>query len=277
MADQSSYPLAVAPNGACRTHRDHPALPLSAAALADVAMSVAEAGASMFHIHVRNRDGRHVLQADLYRDAMAAIKRAIGERLVIQITTEAAGRYQPEEQMAVVREVRPEAAALALRELCGDAGRETMFGEFMMFMRRERIAPQIILYDTDDVVRLIDLMGRGVVPDRTPNVLYVLGRYNRSRESRPTDLTPFLQAAGRSFPDFMVCAFGRTEAACVANAALVGGGVRVGFENNLHLPDGALAQDNAALVNAVRAPLSALGLKPISVDALRDRLTRHYP
>jgi hypothetical protein len=42
----------------------------------------------------------------------------------------------------------------------------------------------------------------------------------------------------------MVCSFGPREAACGIGAALLGGDVRVGFENNLALPDGSLAPDN---------------------------------
>ena len=43
----------------------------------------------------------------------------------------------------------------------------------------------------------------------------------------------------RGSTHWSVCAFGRREAACVTAAALLGGHVRVGFENNLTLPNGA--------------------------------------
>ncbi|TIX74974.1 MAG: 3-keto-5-aminohexanoate cleavage protein, partial [Mesorhizobium sp.] len=62
-----------------------------------------EAGAAMIHAHVRDRDGRHLLDAHAYRETTKAIRDAVGERLIIQITSEAVGRYQPAEQMAVVR------------------------------------------------------------------------------------------------------------------------------------------------------------------------------
>jgi uncharacterized protein (DUF849 family) len=70
----------------------------------------------------------------------------------------------------------------------------------------------------------------------------------------------------------MVCAFGREEAACGTAAALFGGGVRVGLENNLYLPDGTVARDNTALVEAVVKPLLTLGFVPTGADALRGRL-----
>jgi len=66
-----------------------------------------------------------------------------------------------------------------------------------------------------------------------------------------------------------VCAFGPAEAPCVVTGALLGGDVRVGFENNLWLPDGELAPDNAALVAAVVDSLGRLGLAPAQADDAR--------
>ncbi len=70
-------------------------------------------------------------------------------------------------------------------------------------------------------------------------MLFVLGRYaRRPRTSLPADLLPFLAPDAPRFRSWMVCAFGRHEAACALAAALLGGDIRVGFENNLLLPDG---------------------------------------
>jgi 3-keto-5-aminohexanoate cleavage enzyme len=85
--------VAVAPNGARRTKVDHPLLPLTPAEIAREAELCAAAGASVLHLHVRAADGRHTLDPDLYRSAVEAVRRTIGDRMVIQITTEAVGRY----------------------------------------------------------------------------------------------------------------------------------------------------------------------------------------
>ncbi|MBO0155353.1 3-keto-5-aminohexanoate cleavage protein, partial [Vibrio parahaemolyticus] len=74
-----------------------------------------------------------------YRALTAAIRAEVGERLVVQITSEAAGRHEAPEQMAVVRAARPEAVSLALREIVPDAASETAAAEFFAFARRERI------------------------------------------------------------------------------------------------------------------------------------------
>ena len=101
--------LGVAPNGAYKTARDHPRVPVTLEEIVADAIACRDAGAALFHLHVRDGEGRHLLDAQAYRDTTEAIRRAVGRTLVVQITTEAAGRYARPAQMAVVREVRPEA------------------------------------------------------------------------------------------------------------------------------------------------------------------------
>jgi uncharacterized protein (DUF849 family) len=264
-----SIAIAVAPNGGRKTKADHPALPLTPAELAATAAECLEAGAAMIHVHVRDADGKHLLDADAYRTTTAAIREAVGDRLVIQITSEALGIYRPEHQMRVVRETRPEAVSLALREYLGEGGDEKAFADFLAWLAREKVMPQIILYDVEDARRLDALRRNGALPWDNVPVLYVLGRYTKTQQSAPTDLLPFLSPDAPRFGPWAVCAFGRDEAACVSTAALLGGHVRVGFENNLLLPDGSTAASNADLVKAVTAITRAAGRKTMNADELR--------
>jgi len=260
--------LAVAPNGARKTRADHPAVPITIPEIARCAAVCAEAGAAMIHLHVRDRDGRHSLDVDTYREAIAALRREVGRRLIVQVTTEAVGRYTPDQQMAVVRAVRPEAVSLAVRELVPDAAHEGAAADFFAWLRREAIQPQYILYAPDDVARFDDLVRRGIVPDGPHFVLFVLGRYASGQRSQPGDLLPFVTANGAGHV-WAMCAFGRYEIACAAAAAALGGHVRVGFENNLHLPDGRVAPDNAALVAAAAAAAAAIGRPLADADQAR--------
>ncbi|RWE80928.1 MAG: 3-keto-5-aminohexanoate cleavage protein [Mesorhizobium sp.] len=271
MPNQNRLAIAVAPNGGRRTKADHPALPITPDELADVAATSLEAGAAMIHVHVRDRDGRHLLDADAYRAATAAIRASVGDRLVLQITSEALGIYRPEEQMRVVLEVRPEAVSLALRELVPNPTHEAAFASFLETLRVEKVTPQIILYTPEEASYLAALAGRGLVPFDNLPVLYVLGRYTVGQTSRPADLLPLLAPGIPAVRHWMVCAFGDQEAACVTAAALLGGHARVGFENNLFLPDGTLASGNQDLVLATRLAVEACGLTLAEADALRSQ------
>ena len=172
--------------------------------------------------------------------------------------------------MAVVRAVRPEAVSLALRELAPDAASEKPFGIFMEWLRREGIVPQVILYAADEAVRLAALQASGVVPFEAVPVLNVLGRYTAGQTSAPSDLLPFLAPHQPRARHWMTCAFGRYENACVTASALLGGHVRVGFENNLLTPDGRTARYNAELVAAASATVVACGGQPATAVELRS-------
>jgi uncharacterized protein (DUF849 family) len=244
--------VTVAPNGARRTKADHAKLPITPAEIADEAALCCAAGACVLHVHVRAEDGRHSLDPDLYHAAIEAVRQKVGERMVVQVTTEAVGRYSPAEQIAVVRALRPEAVSVALAELIPDDQAIDQAAAFLEWLRRERIAPQYILYTPDEVARFHVLRRRGVIPQRRPFALFVLGRYAKETEAQPRDLLPFL-AAHDAECAWAVCAFGRREAACVLIATGLGGHARVGFENNLWLAGGRLATSNAQLVEQVAA------------------------
>jgi 3-keto-5-aminohexanoate cleavage enzyme len=263
--------VSVAPNGGRKTKADHPALPISATELARCAAECRDAGASLIHVHVRDAEGSHSLDADAYKAVTRAIRREVGNDLVVQITTDSLGRFSPSDMIAAVQKVRPEAASIALREIVRNEADERHFAGFMRWMSSEGVAPQIILYDQRDQQMLKALQDRGLVSDRIP-LLYVLGRYTANQTSDPADLTSFLDAKGP--PHWSVCAFGPREAECVVAASLLGGNARIGFENNLLLPSGEIAPSNAASVAVVASALGSLSIPLETADGLRETLSR---
>jgi uncharacterized protein (DUF849 family) len=264
--------VAVAPNGGRKTKADHPGLPLTAEELARTARDCLERGAAMVHLHVRDAEGRHFLDAEAYRAAIARICEDVGDKLVLQITSESLGQYSPDQQKAVVLETNPEAVSLALRELAPDQADEKGFGEFLGRLKQKRIWPQIILYSADEAARLGAMRKAGLIPFDSLAVLYVLGRYSIVRTAAPRDVLPFLAPDMPRFESWTVCAFGKRETACVTAAALLGGHARVGFENNIVLPNGARAASNAELVGVAARALEAIGLETQSAEGLREEI-----
>lgn len=264
--------ITVAPNGAYKQASDHAQVPLTAQSIATTAKACLDAGASMLHLHIRDAQGRHSLNVQGYRDALAAVRQAVGEELVLQVTSEAAKVYQAPAQIAMVRELRPEAVSVSLREVdqpsIGDAGLADFFG----WLARERTMTQVIAYDVADLQRWRASRQAGVVPDAPWMLLFVLGRYTAGQQSNPRDLVPFLAAHAGDEP-WAVCAFGATEHACVTAAAAMGGHVRVGFENNLQLKDGTLAPDNAALVAQAAQAAQSLGRPLARASDIRARFS----
>ncbi|MGE0210791.1 MAG: 3-keto-5-aminohexanoate cleavage protein [Parvibaculaceae bacterium] len=269
--------IMVAPNGARRSKADHAGLPLTPFELAGTARACMDAGAAAIHLHVRDGTGAHSLDAGLYREAVAAVREATGEGFVIQITTEAVGRFTPRDQAACIRAVDPEAVSIALREIVPDRAAEADAAELFAWMEETGVAPQIILYEPAEVGALLELTERRIVSAHSSSLLFVLGRYTAGQQSTPADLDPFVAALhGRTIP-WSVCAFGRSEAACALRAASLGGHIRVGFENNLHLPDGTTARSNAELVAATVRELEGAGFRPMQAGAARRVLRCRVP
>lgn len=258
--------IMVAPNGARRTRNDHPALPMTASELAETAADCLAQGAAAMHVHVRDETGAHVLDADRYTQALDAIRGRTNGAMLVQVTTEAVGRYSPLEQMQLVRTLRPAAISIALREILR-AG-EPEASAFFASTARQGIGVQHILYDEADLDKFAELHRRGDFGDvPQPRLLFVLGRYAHDQESRPEDLDVFLAGLERhrlaTSAVWSVCAFGRGETAALQAAIERGGHVRVGFENSLWNAGGGVARDNAERVAAI-ASIAADAGRPLA-------------
>lgn len=247
--------ITVAPNGARRSRADHPALPVTTDQIVDCAVSCFDAGAHEIHLHVRDAQGGHSLDAGLYAETMAAIA-AAAPSMRVQITTEAAGIYSPEEQLACLTQLRPLAASIAVREMARD---EAIARKTYAVASDAGTHVQHILYSLDDLAQLRRWRFQGVVNMDQRDILIVLGTYQPATAARIESLAPFHSALNDEFPNWTVCAFGSTENAVLGKAIELGGHVRVGFENNIQRPDGDRARDNAENVARVRALAQARG------------------
>lgn len=249
--------IMVAPNGARLTRADHPALPVTVAEVVADARACAAAGAEGIHAHVRDAEGRHVLDAGLYRELLADLAAAL-PGFYAQITTEAVGRYGPAEQRALVRDLRPAAVSIALREITdGQDAAETR--RFFHFCAEAGIGVQHILYDAGDIAHLARLVADGTIPRDGLMALIVLGRYTPGQRSVPGDLDSPAAALFAALPgiDWAACAFGPAETDCLIAAARKGGKARIGFENNRLMRDGRPAASNADRVRELVEALAA--------------------
>ncbi|EGJ19681.1 hypothetical protein RSWS8N_16014 [Cereibacter sphaeroides WS8N] len=251
--------IMLAPNGARLTKADHPALPVTIPEIVAAARAGRAAGADGLHAHVRDAEGRHVLDAGLYAELLAELDRA-APGFPVQVTTEAVGRYTPAEQRALVERLRPASVSIAFREISAEPD-PRLTRRFFAFCAEAGCHVQHILYDLTDVAGLAAAVADGTVPEARLAVLIVLGRYTAGQRSAPEDLEAPVQRLRDLLPeaDWAICAFGPRETECLVAASRKGGKMRIGFENNLLQADGTPAADNAARVAELVAALEAAG------------------
>lgn len=275
MSEASNVSISVAPNGARKTTQDHPNMPITPEALALEATRCAEAGAVMMHVHVRDEQQNHSLDIVRYRHAMDAIESVVGDQLVIQATSESGGIYTPRQQMALVKELKPQAVSLAVRELFTNKEDEVKVGDFLQWVVGHSIAPQYILHTPEDVAYYCTLVKQGIIPHHFYDVLFVLGSYGKC-EASPTEIIPMLcplhQADLLHCTSWSICAFGRYELPCALAATHLGGGVRLGFENNHLLADGTIADSNATLIKQFKQHLHITTRQPMSSEEYRQHI-----
>ncbi len=252
--------LMVAPNGARRMKADHPALPIELDELVATAVACHQAGAQGIHLHVRDETAQHSLDVGLYREAVAAVEQAVPE-FFVQVTSEAAGRFGVETQMQMIRDLRPNSVSLALRELL--RAPVDVAGAFYRWARDEGVCIHHIAYSPQELGQILDGIDDGLIPGADHQLQLVLGSYDGTVPSRPEDLGAYEALLdprqGDLDLDWMMCAFGSAETACLVETARRGGKLRVGFENSLWNADGSMAKDNAERVAEVVAALEAAG------------------
>ncbi len=241
--------IMVAPNGARLTQADHPALPVTIPETVQCALDCIAAGADGLHAHIRDAQQQHILDAGLYIELLAELRRHTPADFFVQITTEAVGRYSPAEQRALVDAVQPEAVSVAIKEMTAGEDAATL-RTFYHRCNDAEISVQHILYDLVDIVQLADLTQQGVVPVDGLQAIIVLGRYRQGQVSDPSDLNAPADALLQALPhvDWSVCAFGAHETECLVAASKRGGKARIGFENNRANRDGSTAKSNAERV-----------------------------
>ena len=234
-----------APNGAKKTKADHPQLPMSIAETVQEAQKAHQAGAAILHAHVRDINGHHTLDHGLYRELLGEMALHI-PTMPCQITTEAVGIFSVEEQFDCLIQTQPQYASIAIREITSEG--IDLAARTYHAARDQGTHIQHILYDLEDLALLRKLTKQGHLNTESPDILYVLGKYNPDFRSHPDELDPFLTQDLAFVNSWMVCAFGAREYDIMVKAAEHGGHARIGFENNLHLKDGTIAPDNAALI-----------------------------
>lgn len=235
--------IMLAPNGARKTKADHPRLPITIPELIEETRLAVAAGADGLHAHVRDAEGKHSLDAGLYRELLAETDREFPD-LFVQVTTEAVGIYSAKEQRRLVRDLRPRHVSIGLREVTSD-GDMTATADLFAFCKDEGIDVQHILYDEEDCRHFLRLRDEGVIPGDLPQVLHVLGRYSVGQVSDPAEIAPRIAVLEGHAVDWGLCAFGRNETACLVETLRLGGKARIGFENNFEHPDGRMAESNA--------------------------------
>jgi uncharacterized protein (DUF849 family) len=284
--------VTCAVTGAGGTQDRSPHVPRSPEEIAASAIAAAKAGAAVVHCHVRDpRTGAPSRDPALYRAVTERIRAAdvdvvlnltagMGGDLVLGGTdsplpegpgTDMAGAA---ERVAHLLDCRPEICTLD----CGTmnfaeadyvmVNTPGMLRAMARMMTAAGIRIEIEAFDTGHLWFARELVREGAIPEPVLVQLCMGVPWGA-----PDDLNTLLAMVGNVPPGWTWSAFalGRNQMPYVAAAALAGGNVRVGLEDNLWLEKGVLAT-NAGLVERAVGILERMGARVMTPAEVRARL-----
>jgi len=288
--------ITCAVTGAGDTAGLHPGLPVTPKQIADAALEAARAGAAVAHLHVRDpQTGAPSRRLEYYREVVERVRESSTD-VIINLTTGMGGDLvvddahpavaAPGSDMVPALE-RLEHVEALLPEMCtldcgtmnfsdGDYAAVVTPSQLRAMARRVKelgVKPELEVFDTGQVWLASRLVDEGLI-EGTPLFQLCLGiRYGAPADTRTMLAMIDLLPPGSLWAAF---ALGRLEMPFVAQAALLGGNVRVGLEDNLYLRRGVLAS-NAELVTHAVQVLDGLGARPLTPAEARVKLGLRAP
>ncbi len=301
MAASRKVIITCAVTGAIHTPSMSPHLPVTPDEIIDDALAAAEAGAAILHLHARNPEtGRPDQTPEAFGRFLSRIKQQTNA--AINITTGGSPFMKVEERVQPAAIYKPEVASLNMgsinfglyhlldryKEFKFEWEREFLESTRDLVFRNSFKDIEYILqtcygndtrfefecYDIAHLYNLKHFLDRGLVkpPLFVQSVFGILGGIG----THPEDVMHMKRIADRLFGDqyrWSVLGAGSSQMKIAAQAAAMGGNVRVGLEDSLWIGPGKLAASNAEQVRQVRGILENLGFSIATPDEAREILS----
>ncbi|MCL2227337.1 MAG: 3-keto-5-aminohexanoate cleavage protein [Oscillospiraceae bacterium] len=263
--------------GAEVTKAQNPAVPYTVEEIVREAKSAREAGASIIHLHVREDDGTPTQSAERFKVCIDAIKKECPD-VIIQPSTGGATGMTNDERLQPIA-LNPEMATLDCGT-CNFGGdeifinTENMIIDFAKKMTAKGIKPEVECFDKGMIDTAIRLNRKGIIPSPM-HFDFVLG-VNGGISAEARDLV-FMVGSIPQGSTWTAAGIGKAQFPIAALAIIMGGHVRVGFEDNIYIEKGALAKSNGELVEKAVRMAKELGRKiatPAEARAILGLKTR---
>lgn len=262
--------ITAALTGAEVTREQQPALPITPDEIAQAAYECWLAGASIVHVHARDEDGNPTQSYEVYKEIKEKIEAKCN--VIFQPSTGGAVWHKPEERLQPV-ELSPEMATLS----CGTSNfgsevfmnPEAYMEKFALRMKELGVKPELEIFERGMIENAKRLVKKGLVEEPL-HFDFVLG-VPGAAPGNPEDLM-FMTRAIPQDSTWTVAGIGRAQLPLSAMGILLGGHVRVGFEDNVYYKKGELATSNAQLVERVVRLAKELGREVATPDEAREIL-----
>jgi uncharacterized protein (DUF849 family) len=257
--------------GMVPTRETSPNLPVSPEEIVADALACRERGAAIVHLHARDEDGRPTPDPDVYREILEPLRERSD---VITCVTTSGRTWSDLERRAAALELRPEMASLTLGSM--NFAREPSVNSpetiraLAARMLELGIKPELEVFEVGMVDFAHHLIAKGYLePPLYFNIL--LGSLG-TMEATAANLVHIVSRLPEG-SRWAVAGVGSRQFRANCMGLAMGGGVRVGLEDNLWMDDERrVPASNPALVERIVAVGRAMELEPSSPDELRGAL-----
>ncbi len=273
--------ISAALSGAATMKEQNPAVPYTPEEFAEESYRCMNEGAAVVHVHTRDPEsGSPTADIGKIRSTIEAIRdRCPG--LIINMSTAIGPGVSREDRIAPVALLEPEMASLNTNSMnaalanwkTGEILAEFIFEntfaqleQYAKVMRDHRVKPECEIYDFGGVYNVLMVRKQGIFeePMHFQMVFGLLGgvpydpfNFARERELLPEDAS------------WSVCGVGPYQFSAGMTAAVNGGHIRVGLEDNIRMPDRALAKGSYEQVRWAVQVAQLAGREVASPDEAR--------
>ena len=261
--------------GAEVTKEQNPNVPYTVEEIVREAKSAVDAGAAIVHLHVRWDDGTPTQSHERFQVCTEAILKECPNVILIPSTGGAVGMTPDERLDSTNTTPIPEMATLD----CGTCNfGDEIFDNTMPTMRAfgkrmiERgIKPEYECFEMGHLDTILTMARKGEVPGDPMQFNFVLGVPGCTPAT--VDNLCWLVKNIPTGSTWTATGIGRYAFQLAAPAIVMGGNVRVGFEDNLYLERSVLAKSNGELVDKVVRMAKLLGRQVATSDEAREILS----
>lgn len=262
--------ITAALTGAEVTKDLQPNLPVSPDEIAEAAYECYLAGVSIVHVHARDEKGEPTQSYDVYKEIKEKIEAKCN--VIVQPSTGGATWHTPDERLQPV-DLKPEMATLS----CGTVnfGNDVFMNsgehieKFALKMKENGVKPEIEVFERGMIQNAKNLIKKGLISEPV-HFDFVLG-VPGACPGTPEDLMFMISQLPQN-STWTVAGIGRSETPLATMAIILGGHVRVGFEDNIYYSKGRLAKSNAELAERVVRISKELGREIATPDEARKIL-----
>ncbi len=244
--------ITAAVTGSRPTKEMNPAVPYTPEEIAQAAIESCHVGAAVAHIHVRDpQTGLPAFKIEYFQEVMERIRAEC--EMLINLTTSGYHLHGPDiiEQRLGPVALQPEICSLdigSLNFIDGAFVNPPEWGRTAAERMREHgVKPEIEVFDVGHLYQALDFIEQGLI-DAPPYFQLCMG-IKWGIEATPENLR-FMQSKLPTEACWSVLGVGRSQFPMITLGVLLGGHIRVGFEDNLYLKRGVLAKSNAQCVSA---------------------------